>query len=86
MALLGEDFDGHLWIYGANLENQAPSFQEKFRELLEADRRDRHVRRARTTTPELREADGGDRLGVVPSIWWETGPLVVLEAFQTAGR
>ena len=35
MEILGEDFDGHLWIHGANLETQAPHFQEEFRDLLQ---------------------------------------------------
>ena len=42
----GDDFDGHLWIHGANLEMQPPEFQERFEALLEADRAaDGHRRR-----------------------------------------
>ncbi len=81
MAQLGDDFGGHLWIYGANLETQRPEFREMFESMLEAT--------GRTVTfaghydhadlPKLME-----RIDwvVVPSIWWETGPIVVLEAFQ----
>ena len=45
MAMLGEEFDGHLWIHGANLETQPPEFQEQFERLLEGDRQHGHVRR-----------------------------------------
>jgi glycosyltransferase involved in cell wall biosynthesis len=82
MALLGDDFDGHLWIYGANLQNYASQTQEMFRELLAATsetvtfagpyNRDRDLTRIMMATDWT----------VVPSIWWETGPLVVLESFQ----
>ena len=59
--LLGDDFDGELWIFGANLEIQNPAFRERFEALLSVER---------------------DNWVVVPSIWWETGPIVVREAFQ----
>ncbi len=82
MALLGNDFNGHLWIHGANLQNYAPETQDRFRELLAATSatvtfagpydRDRDLTRI------MMETDWT----VVPSIWWETGPLVVPESFQ----
>ena len=82
MALLGDDFDGHLWIYGANLENYVPETQERFRELLEATSETVTFAgpydRSRELTKIMMAADWV----VVPSIWWETGPLVVMEAFQ----
>jgi glycosyltransferase involved in cell wall biosynthesis len=82
MALLGDDFDGHLWLYGANLENYVPETQEKFRELLDATADTVTFAgpydRAQDLTRIMMSADWV----VVPSIWWETGPLVVMEAFQ----
>jgi glycosyltransferase involved in cell wall biosynthesis len=81
MALLGEGFDGHLWIYGANLETQRPEFREKFASMLEAT--------GSTVTfagqydhAELPRLMENIDWVVVPSVWWETGPIVVLEAFQ----
>jgi glycosyltransferase involved in cell wall biosynthesis len=82
MALLGDDFDGHLWIHGANLENYPSRTQEKFRELLDATSETVTFAgpydRARDLTRIMMATDWT----VVPSIWWETGPLVVLESFQ----
>ena len=51
-----------------------------------ADARDRHLRRPLRAATELREADGEDRLGVVPSIWWETGRSSCWRPSSTAGR
>ena len=62
MELLGDDFDGQLWIHGANLENQPEEFQEQFKELLEETPAP-SPSRARTTTPRARQADGRHRLG-----------------------
>jgi glycosyltransferase involved in cell wall biosynthesis len=81
MDLLGDDFDGELTIFGANLEIQKPAWRERFRALLERERE--NVRFAgqyeRHELPRLlSEIDWV----VVPSIWWETGPLTVWEAFQ----
>jgi glycosyltransferase involved in cell wall biosynthesis len=81
MASLGEDFNGHLWIYGANLETQRPEFREKFESMLKATGSTvtfaGHYDHAEL--PKLME-----RIDwvICPSIWWETGPIVVLEAFQ----
>jgi glycosyltransferase involved in cell wall biosynthesis len=81
MARLGEDFEGHLWIYGANLETQRPEFRDMFASMLEAT--------GKTVTfaghydhAELAKLMQRIDWVVVPSIWWETGPIVVLEAFQ----
>jgi len=82
MALLGDDFDGHLWLYGANIENYVPETQKRFRELLDAVPNTVTFAgpydRARDLTRIMMSADWV----VVPSIWWETGPLTVFEAFQ----
>jgi glycosyltransferase involved in cell wall biosynthesis len=79
--LLGADFEGHLWVYGANLEKQSPEWQQRFGELTETPR------------PTVTFGDSYQRSDlaalmaridwvVVPSAWWETGPMVVWEAFQ----
>ena len=81
MDVLGPDADAHLTLFGANLDKQSPRWQEEFGELLAVER------------PNVSFVGGYDRseLGklmaevdwvIVPSIWWETGPLVVWEAFQ----
>jgi glycosyltransferase involved in cell wall biosynthesis len=82
MALLGSDFDGHLRIHGAGLENQAPQFQQEFRELLEATSRTVTFAGPYDHAEELTKIMMATDWVIVPSIWWETGPLVVLEAFQ----
>lgn len=80
MDILGEDFDGELHIYGGNLDMQDPRWQERFADLLEE-------RPNVTFIPGYDREDLGKLMArmdwvVVPSIWWETGPLVVWEAFQ----
>jgi glycosyltransferase involved in cell wall biosynthesis len=79
--LLGEDFDGELWIFGANLEIQNPEFRKRFEALLAVERDNVKLAGSyeRSEIPKLMA-----RIDwvVVPSIWWETGPIVVWEAFQ----
>jgi len=81
MDVLGPHADAQLTIFGANLDKQSPRWQETFGDLLARER------------PNVTFAGGYDRaeLGklmaevdwvVVPAVWWETGPLVVWEAFQ----
>jgi glycosyltransferase involved in cell wall biosynthesis len=81
MDLLGADFDGELRIFGANLEIQNPSFRERFGSLLAVERPNVRFMGSykRAEIPRLMA-----RIDwvVVPSIWWETGPIVVWEAFQ----
>ena len=81
MDLLGEGFDGHLSIYGANLDKQSPDWRERFQALLDMDRS------TVTFAGEYRHSELGKLMAqedwvLVPSIWWETGPIVVLEAFH----
>ena len=81
-SILGDEFDGHLWIYGANLEKQAPEWQRPLRRS-----RARPHRANVTFAGSYERADLAELMAridwvVVPSIWWETGPLVVWEAFQ----
>ena len=81
MDRLGTDVDAHLWIHGANLEKQGPVWREQLGEQLAMER------------ANVTFAGAYDRAAVgalmaevdwvlVPSIWWETGPIVVLEAFR----
>jgi glycosyltransferase involved in cell wall biosynthesis len=81
MDELGEDFDGELYLYGANLEKQSPRFRVRFEALLDLDRENvRFV--GEYERDELPKLMAGIDWVVVPSIWWETGPIVVWEAFQ----
>jgi glycosyltransferase involved in cell wall biosynthesis len=81
MSLLGEDFDGKLWIHGANLENASEEFQQQFGAMIED---------ATSNVRVVGQYDSRDlsklmeRIDwvVVPSITPETGPLTLLEAFQ----
>ncbi len=38
MDILGDDFEGHLSIFGANLEIQSPEFRKRINALLDSDR------------------------------------------------
>jgi glycosyltransferase involved in cell wall biosynthesis len=81
MEILGDYFDGHLWVHGANLEIQPIEFRERVRSLTDGSR-------ANVTfagpyqRSELGKLMRDTDWVVVPSIWWETGPIVVMEAFQ----
>ena len=83
MRILSErgNRDIQLRIHGANLEKQAPEFQERVKELLEqaAD----NV----TVVPEYKQDDLPSLMKevdwvVVPSTWWENAPLTIQEAFM----
>jgi glycosyltransferase involved in cell wall biosynthesis len=81
MKNLGEGFEGHLWVHGANLDIQPESFQETFKRLLDENRKAVTLIGAydHAELPTLmRRVDWV----VVPSIWWENSPLVIQEAFQ----
>jgi glycosyltransferase involved in cell wall biosynthesis len=78
---LGEDFDGTIRIHGANIETAPAEFREDFEKLL--DRAGDSVTLIGQYQPrELPSLMAQIDWVVVPSIWWETGPLTVLEAFQ----
>jgi len=81
MDVLGGDFDGELWLFGANLEIQEPRFRERFEALLGVERDNVHLV-GQYDRAELPKLMAGIDWVVVPSIWWETGPIVVWEAFQ----
>jgi glycosyltransferase involved in cell wall biosynthesis len=81
MKILGDDFDGHVWIYGANLDMQVKEFKEEIAELLA------ETEETVTFGGEYDRAEIGKLMKridwvLVPSIWYETGPLTVYEAFQ----
>jgi glycosyltransferase involved in cell wall biosynthesis len=71
----------HLWLHGANLEMHPEAFQIEFRALLDAVK-DKVTLVGRYSHEELASLLANIDWVVVPSIWWETGPLVILEAFQ----
>jgi glycosyltransferase involved in cell wall biosynthesis len=79
--LLGDDFEGELRIFGANLEIQNPEFRKRFEALLDVERENVRFMGSyeRADIPKLMAQIDWV---VVPSIWWETGPIVVWEAFQ----
>jgi glycosyltransferase involved in cell wall biosynthesis len=81
MEILGPDFDGHLTIYGANLEKQGPDFKKRFGAMLETERENVSFGGSYERS-QLGKLMAGIDWVVVPSIWWETGPIVVMEAFQ----
>jgi glycosyltransferase involved in cell wall biosynthesis len=81
MAALGESFDGHLSVYGANLEMQPHEFRQKLESLLDATGSSVTVGGAYDHS-ELPALMAAIDWVVIPSIWWETGPLVVNEAFM----
>jgi glycosyltransferase involved in cell wall biosynthesis len=81
MEILGEDFDGHLWVYGANLEIQPIEFRERVSALSDGSRKNITFAGPYERS-ELGKLMAGIDWVVVPSIWWETGPIVVMEAFQ----
>jgi glycosyltransferase involved in cell wall biosynthesis len=81
MKILGDSFDGHVWIFGANLDMQEDQFKDEMADLLAA------TRNTVTFAGEYDRADLPKLMRkidwvLVPSIWYETGPFVVYEAFQ----
>jgi glycosyltransferase involved in cell wall biosynthesis len=81
MKILGDGFDGHTWVHGANLDVQPEPFQEQFKKLLNENRR------AVTLIGQYAHSELANLMRrvdwvVVPSIWWENSPLVIQEAFQ----
>ena len=76
-----EDFPGRLWIHGANLDTAPAKFQDRFRGLLE-DSGDRVRLVGQYDRADIAKLMTRVDWVVIPSIWWETGPLTVGEAFQ----
>jgi glycosyltransferase involved in cell wall biosynthesis len=76
-----EDAGIQLLLRGANLERERPEFQEKVADLLEAT--SSSVRfTGRYEQSELPGLLSAVDWVIVPSIWWETGPLVIHEALM----
>jgi glycosyltransferase involved in cell wall biosynthesis len=78
---LGEEFDGHVTIFGANLDIQPVAFRERVEALLARDG-SKVTMAGPYTRAELPKLMNTIDWVVVPSLWWETGPMVVVEAFQ----
>jgi glycosyltransferase involved in cell wall biosynthesis len=80
MKILGDEFAGHLWIRGANLEVQSQEFQDRFKPLLE-ETSDTVTVGGSYNRSQLAKLMAAVDWVVVPSIWWENSPLVIQEAF-----
>ena len=80
MAVLGDDFDGHLWIHGANLDVQAQEFQDRLKPLL-AETAETVTVAGSYNRGQLAKLMARVDWVIVPSIWWENSPLVIQEAF-----
>jgi glycosyltransferase involved in cell wall biosynthesis len=70
-----------LVLRGANLEVQSPEFQEQIARLLE-ETSDSVRFTGRYEQAELPRLLSAVDWVIVPSIWWETGPLVIHEAMM----
>jgi glycosyltransferase involved in cell wall biosynthesis len=82
MEMLGPTFDGHLWIHGANYQHQPEDTRAELERLFDATRQT-----VTNAGPYDHDADLTRLMSeidwvVVPSIWWENAPLVIMEAFQ----
>jgi glycosyltransferase involved in cell wall biosynthesis len=77
---LGGDFEGHVWMHGANLEMQDKAFVNRFEKLID-DPEGCVTIAGHYDRADLPELMANIDWVVVPSIWAETGPLVVQEAF-----
>jgi glycosyltransferase involved in cell wall biosynthesis len=75
----GEDVELHL--HGGNLRFQPPAFQEKVMRLLNETAPNVSFTGAYVQSQLPRLLSNVDWV-VVPSIWWETGPLVIYEALM----
>jgi glycosyltransferase involved in cell wall biosynthesis len=80
MEILGEEFDGHLSIFGANLEIQPVEFRDRIQRLLDSGHDNVSLPGAYERS-DLSALMASIDWVLVPSIWWETGPMVVPEAF-----
>jgi glycosyltransferase involved in cell wall biosynthesis len=81
VGMLDRDFDGHVWIFGANLEIQSGDWRERFEHLL-VERGDMVTFGGRYEREQLAALMGMVDWVVVPSRWWENYPLVIQEAFM----
>jgi glycosyltransferase involved in cell wall biosynthesis len=82
MKLLQQAGSGvQLTLCGANLEHMDPRFQKQIRALL-AETEESVRFTGRYEQPELPGLLASVDWVIVPSIWWETGPLVIQEAMM----
>lgn len=80
MKILDRDgADVQLVVRGANLEFAPPKFQEEVRQLLEETAGSVDFAGS-YTQEELPKLLSAVDWVIVPSVWWETGPLVIHEA------
>lgn len=84
MKILGEEnSDVHLWLHGANLENQSDQFRNQLLQLLAATRKNVTFAGPYLNS-ELPQLMSNIDWVIVPSIWWENSPLVIQEAFHNS--
>jgi glycosyltransferase involved in cell wall biosynthesis len=81
MERLGEDFDGHVWIHGANYQDQPEAVRRDLERLFEATHATVTLAGAYEHS-DLPQLMADVDWVVVPSIWWENSPLVIQESFQ----
>jgi glycosyltransferase involved in cell wall biosynthesis len=81
IARLGGDFDGHVWLHGVDLDDSPEQFRAALRDLTDSAG-DRVTAVGQYRPSELSKLMSQVDWVVVPSIWWEPGPLTVLDAFQ----
>ena len=75
------DIDGHLWIYGGNLDLQTSEFQADWSKLSD-EVRDVVTFGGSYDHDDLHKLMAHVGWVLVPSIWWENSPLVIQEAFM----
>lgn len=73
--------DSQLSVFGGGLENQPPSFRDRFHALL-TDVGDRARFFGQYDNAELGRLMRSVDWVVVPSVWWENSPVVIQEAFH----
>ncbi|MEA2638204.1 MAG: hypothetical protein QOE18_1261 [Chloroflexota bacterium] len=81
--LAPEQLDVQLLLYGANLEHQRTDVRGRIESLLE-ETADSVRFRGRYEQSQLPALLSDVDWVIVPSIWWETGPLVIHEALMHA--
>jgi glycosyltransferase involved in cell wall biosynthesis len=81
MEIMGDDFEGHVWIYGANLDKQSDHFRRRFGEMVDAAGGSLTFA-GPYERGKLNQLMHGVDWVLVPSIWWETGPITAMEALQ----
>jgi glycosyltransferase involved in cell wall biosynthesis len=70
----------HLWLHGANLEQQKVEFQRQFNDLIDATAANVTLM-GRYSHDELPRLMANVDWVIVPSVWWENSPMVIQESF-----